>query len=129
MDSQNTLNIGRPEVPSGTTHGSPARKRLRMVHQESPGGATQDIIQPVSRIAFKAMPPENGAKFLLEGEFAMMLLLISNIANDRIEVRCANAKGAVSLLPCEVTPASFNHFDELDFSRSTALANASFGGR
>jgi hypothetical protein len=32
------------------------------------------------------MPPQNGTKFLFEGEFAVVLLLISDVANHRGEV-------------------------------------------
>ena len=48
------------------------------------------------------MTPQNGAKFRFEGEFAMMLLLIPDVADNRLEIRCADAEGAITLLPGEV---------------------------
>jgi len=78
----------QPPVPSGTAELSPARKRWVTdgPMKEAPGGAAQVLAEQVSRSIFNAMPPQNGTKFLLEGEFAMVLLLISDVANHRGEV-------------------------------------------
>jgi hypothetical protein len=61
------------------------------------GGTT--LAEQFSRIVFNSMPPQNGAKFVLEAEFAMVLPLILDVTNHRAEIRCADAERAVSLLP------------------------------
>lgn len=54
--------------------------------RKAPGRGGTNLIDQISRIVFNAMPPQNGTKFLLEGEFAVVIFLVSNIASHRVDV-------------------------------------------
>ena len=74
---------------------------------------------------------QEGEEFLLQGNRAVVLLLVANILHHRGDVGWADAEGAVPRLPSEgrPMPSLVDHREEFDLISRSASATASPGGR
>ena len=92
--------------PGGTTENNPAIYRWVRFHRplSRPGGTPECLLRGtltpnVSLIVLQIVSFQEGAKLVLKRHHSMMFFLTLNIANRILNLRNADSKGAVTLLP------------------------------
>src|SRR6266540_7366199 len=68
--------------------------RVAEKNVSSPEGTTESLPQ-ISFVIFDMVFSQQGEEFLLETHFAMMFFLVFDVADDSVQLRKADTKGAI----------------------------------